>query len=361
MPAPGPTPRPRLPPRPRLARRRRLGLRRRLRLGTPRPTRTRTRTRPARSGRDTAAPATAADALVELLSTLARRQHEHRERTTTRLTTVIDTRLLPADLHDMALYYRAKAQRDFGDSAASRHGMQAVADGGGRRGLAHLARLAGDFPTALNTARTLGWEGRHHRVEGDVRWVQGDMTRAAAAYQAARTEAEQHSIAGERATSQTQRAFTLAFTHPDRAGDEIDLAEQLLTGLTLRATTLTLQTAALLRDAGNPTADVEDRAHLLRTETRVAGLLSAEATLELAVCFHHAVQEAHHQITTAISRLRELTRNGDYSHYTDIAHFMAGLPLTTPSPAQWLDRDGPTRDRWHTLVTDRRQHLRTRT
>ncbi|WP_323181428.1 hypothetical protein [Streptomyces sp. NBC_00154] len=38
---------------------------------------------------------TPADALMETLSALARRQHEHRERTVTRLTTVINTRLLP--------------------------------------------------------------------------------------------------------------------------------------------------------------------------------------------------------------------------------------------------------------------------
>ncbi len=105
---------------------------------------------------------TAADALVEALSALGRRQHEHRERTVDRLTAVIDTGLLP-DLHEMAVYYRAKAQRDLGRSGDSRRGMQLVAEGGGRlapaarRGLAHLARLAGDFPTALDTARTLGW------------------------------------------------------------------------------------------------------------------------------------------------------------------------------------------------------------
>lgn len=52
--------------------------------------------------------------------------------------------------------------------------MQLVADGGGRlapgarRGLVHLARLAGNFPTAYDPARTLGWAGRQHRVEGDI-------------------------------------------------------------------------------------------------------------------------------------------------------------------------------------------------
>ncbi|WP_331276012.1 hypothetical protein [Streptomyces sp. Qhu-G9] len=118
----------------------------------------------------------AADALVELLSALDRRQHEHRSRTAARLTAVVDSRLLPDDLQHMALYYRAKAHRDLGDSAASQAGMQTVADGdtrlapAARRGLAHLAHLArtvGGFPTALAIARNLGWEGRHHRVEGD--------------------------------------------------------------------------------------------------------------------------------------------------------------------------------------------------
>ncbi|MFC9916652.1 ATP/GTP-binding protein [Streptomyces sp. NPDC127197] len=120
--------------------------------------------------------ATAADALVELLSALARRQHEHRSRTASRLTTVIDCGLLPAELHEMAVYYRAKAYRDIGRSQDSRHGYQQVAESGGRlapaarRGLAQAARLAGDFPTALAAAQTLGWEGRHQRVLGDLYW-----------------------------------------------------------------------------------------------------------------------------------------------------------------------------------------------
>ncbi|MFE2914820.1 hypothetical protein ACFXI0_29300 [Kitasatospora indigofera] len=110
--------------------------------------------------------------------------------------------------------------------------MQHVAAGQGRlapaarRGLAHLA---GDFPTALTTALTLGWAGRHQRVEGDVWWVQGAMDRAAASYENASLEAEQHGVAGERATAQAQRALALAFTDPTRAADELHLAEQLLT------------------------------------------------------------------------------------------------------------------------------------
>ncbi|MFD4948867.1 hypothetical protein ACFWNT_41775 [Streptomyces sp. NPDC058409] len=64
-------------------------------------------------------------------------------------------------------------------------------------------------------------------------------------------------------------------------------------------------------------------------------------------------------VRNGIARLQELTRNGDYAYYTDIAHFMAGLPLTAPSPAQWLDGEQNTRQRWETVVTARRDHLDT--
>ncbi|MER5710463.1 hypothetical protein [Streptomyces sp. NPDC002122] len=86
---------------------------------------------------------------------IARRQHEHRQHTADRLTAVLDTGLLPAELTEMALYYRANAHKDLGRNDASRTGVQQVANADGRlaararRGLANLARLAGDFPTAL--------------------------------------------------------------------------------------------------------------------------------------------------------------------------------------------------------------------
>ncbi|MFF0400115.1 hypothetical protein ACFYSJ_30860 [Streptomyces sp. NPDC005248] len=44
--------------------------------------------------------------------------------------------------------------------------------------------------------------------------------------------------------------------------------------------TLTTEIAALIRDAGTA-ADIDDRAHLLRTEISSAGLVSSQATLEL--------------------------------------------------------------------------------
>ncbi|XIE81624.1 zeta toxin family protein [Streptomyces sp. SBR177] len=246
--APRPCDRPRPPPRPRLAHRRRPRLHRRLRLGTPPPPRSRRRA------------ATAADALAELLAALARRQDEHRSRTVERLTAVLDTGLLPAELAEMARYFLAKAHRDLGDTAASRDGMRQVAAAGGRyapdaaRGLAHLARAAGDFPTALTTAQTLGWAGRGHRVLGDIHFAHGDMTQAAAAYTAARTEAEQHGNKGEQAIAQAHLALATAFTDPARAEGEIAYAEQLLAGLDQRATTLTVQIADLVRTAAAATA-----------------------------------------------------------------------------------------------------------
>ncbi|MEU0665671.1 hypothetical protein ABZ508_26280 [Streptomyces lavendulocolor] len=315
---------------------------------------------PARDG-GASGVATAADALVELLATLARRQHEHRSITASRLTAVTSAGLLPADLHEMAVYYLAKAQRDLGDSAASRRGMQLVADGGGRlapaarRGLAHLARLVGDLPTAYDTARTLGWHGRQHRVEGDILWPHGDMDRAAAAYAAARDQADQHGVAGERATSQAQRALVAAFTDPAVADDEIHLAEQLLTGLDLRATSLIVRIAALVRDAGTPRG--LEVARDLRAETRGAGITAAEAVLELALAFHHAVLGEQDKVRVVIDRLRELTRTGDYAYYADIARYMGGLPIPGQSAAQWLDGAEAVRARWHRLVQTRRTRV----
>ncbi|MFE4018488.1 ATP/GTP-binding protein [Streptomyces sp. NPDC059101] len=317
---------------------------------------------PARHDAPDAEVGTAAQALVELLSALARRQHEHRQRTADRLTAVLQTRLLPDDLTDMATYYLAKAHRDLGQADASRRGMQHVADGDGRlapaarRGLAHLARIAGDFPTAHDAARTLGWKGRHHRVMGDLWWPHGAIDQALASYTAARDEAEEHGVAGERATSQAHLALAAAFADPTRADDEVALAQQLLDGLDLRATTLTTHIATLIRDAGTP--NVDDRARTLRTEVEVAGVVALLATLELAICFHHAVLGDTEQLATGLERMRQVTTGGDYAYYSDIAHFMAGLPLPDGSQARWLDGEDVTRGRWHHLVTTRREQLR---
>ncbi|MGK7235856.1 hypothetical protein [Streptomyces hygroscopicus] len=153
------------------------------------------------------------------------------------------------------------------------------------------------------------------------------MDRAAAAYEAARIKAEQHGIAGEHATSQAQRAFVLAFTDPGHAADELELAEQLLTGLTLRAITLTTHTAALIRTAGTPGPAVEDRASVRRADIRTAGVTAAQVTLGLGLCFHHAVR-GDDAVQAAIARLHDLTQSGDYACYIDTP---TSWP-TSPSP-----------------------------
>ncbi|MGN9761037.1 ATP/GTP-binding protein [Streptomyces sp. SD31] len=306
---------------------------------------------------------TAADALVETLSAIARRQHEHRERTASRLSTVLASGLLPDELVELTTYYLAKAQRDLGMTEESRQGMQRVASAGGRlaidagRGLAHLSRLSGDFPAALDAAGRLGWEGRHQRVFGDVWWVQGDMDRAAAAYRAARSEAEHNGAIGETAMSQGHLAFAVAFTDPVQADDELELADRLLSRLSLRSTEMTARIAALLRNAGYA-ADLPDRASVLLAEIGVSGISYAAAKLELVLCFHHAVLDARDELAAGISRLRELTHSGDYAYYVEIAHFMADLPLPADiARAHWIDGEQRTRERWGNIVMTRRDHV----
>ncbi|MGP3990803.1 ATP/GTP-binding protein [Streptomyces sp. 3N207] len=309
-------------------------------------------------------PDTPADALAELLTAIARRQHEHRERTAERLTAVLATGLLSGELAELALYYRAKAHKDLGRTDTAVHGMRQVADTDGRlaprarRGLAQLARIAGDFPTALATIPTLGWEGRHHRVLAHIWWPHGDMDRATAAFEAARAEAEAHNAPGERAIAQTLLALVTAFTDPLRADDELALAHQYLAPLDQRATTFYAAIAALLRDAGTD-RDVTDRATVLHTESTLAGLPWLAPLIETAVAFHHAVRGAQDDLTATIDRLREATANGDFAYYLDIATAMGDLPQPDGPAIRWLEDEHTVRTRWRTLVTTRREHLRT--
>ncbi|MFF7764151.1 ATP/GTP-binding protein [Streptomyces griseorubiginosus] len=306
-------------------------------------------------------PDTPADALAELLAAIARRQHEHRARTAERLTAVLDTGLLSGELTELALYYRAKAHKDLGRTDAALDGYRQVAEADGRlaprarRGLANLARIRGDFPTALAAIPTLGWKGRHHRVLGHIHFPHGDMDRAIGAFDAARTEAEQHNAPGERAIAQTLLSLACAFTDPARADDELALAHQLLGQLDQRATTLLAQVAALVRDAG--TNDVTDRAAVLRTEITVAGLAWLTPLLETALVFHHAVRGAQDDLTATIHRLHEATANGDYAYYIHIAAAMGDLPRPSGSAVQWLDDETTVRARWRSLVAARQYHL----
>ncbi|MER7223239.1 hypothetical protein [Streptomyces rubradiris] len=296
---------------------------------------------------------------------IARRQHEHRERTVSRLSAVLASGLLPDELVELTTYYQAKAQRDLGRTDDSRRGMQRVASAGGRlasaarRGLAHLSRVSGDFPEVVEAAGRLGWAGRHHRVLGDVWWVQGDMERAAVAYLAARSEAEEHGAVGETAVAQAHLAFVVSFVDPLRADDELDLASRLLSPLSLRSDEMTAHIATLVRDAGFA-ADLPDRAAVQLAEIGVSGISYAAAKLQLALCFHHAVVDARDDLAADIARLRELTQNGYYAYYVEIAHFMGDLPLPPNTVrARWIDGERQTRERWRNIVLRRRDHVGT--
>ncbi|MFF5256869.1 hypothetical protein ACFY4K_33160 [Streptomyces leeuwenhoekii] len=148
----------------------------------------------------------------------------------------------------------------------------------------------------------------------------------------------------------------MAFADPDTADDELHLAEQLLTGLDLRATNLTVRIAALVRDAGTPRG--LEAARDLRAESHDAGITAAEAALELALAFHHAVLGEQDKVRAVTGRLRDLARTGDYAYYADIAHYMGGLPLPGPSAAHWLDGPEAVRACWQRLVQTRRARLR---
>ncbi|MER6316587.1 hypothetical protein ABT237_22890 [Streptomyces sp. NPDC001581] len=240
-------------------------------------------------------------------------------------------------------------------------GMQQVADIGGRlalkarRGLANLARLAGDFPTALAAVPTLGWKGRHHRVLGDIHWSHADTAAAVAAFEAGRAEAEQHGAAGERAMMQVRLALAVSFADPMRADDELALAHQLLEGLDQRSDTLLALVVALIKNAG--TSDVTDRAQSLNAEIEAAGLPFLHRFVELALAFQHAVRGEDQDMAATIDRLRALTVTGDFAYFTDIAHFMAALPLPGPSTTRWTTSEDDVRSAWRGLVQTRQDHL----
>ncbi|MEW2308928.1 hypothetical protein AB0918_09880 [Streptomyces sp. NPDC006864] len=52
-----------------------------------------------------------------------------------------------------------------------------------------------------------------------------------------------------------------------------------------------------------------------------------------------------------------LTATGDFAYFTDIAHFMGGLPLPEPSSIRWVRSEDDVRSAWHGLVQARQEHL----
>ncbi|MEU8851935.1 hypothetical protein AB0C70_38215 [Streptomyces sp. NPDC048564] len=144
-------------------------------------------------------------------------------------------------------------------------------------------------------------------------------------------------VTGERGDSQARRAFALAFTDPVVADDELALAEQLLAGVDLRATTLITHIAALARDAGRTGA--ADLAQVLRSEIRTAGVTYAELALPSTT-------------PSATTRTRWPRRSPGCARTPAAATspttatsppFMADMAPAHPSGTQWADSEPATR------------------
>jgi hypothetical protein len=180
-----------------------------------------------------------------------------------------------------------------------------------------------------------------------------DTAQAIAAFEAGRAEAQQHGAAGERAMTQVRLALAVSFADPMRADDELALAHQYLDGHDQRANTLLAHTVALIKDAGAD--DVTDRAQHLRTDIDTAGLPYLHRFVELALALHHAARSEDQDVAATIDRLRTLTAAGDFAYFTDIAHFVAALPLPEPSTTRWITSEDAVRSAWRHLVHARQE------
>ncbi|MFE3143991.1 hypothetical protein [Streptomyces scopuliridis] len=158
--------------------------------------------------------------------------------------------------------------------------------------------------------------------------------------------------------TQVRLALAVSFADPVRADDELALADQLLDGLDQRSNSLLAQVVALIKDAG--TGGVTDRAQSLHADIEAAGLPFLHRFVELALAFHHAVRGEDQGLAATIARLRELTATGDFAYFSDIAHFMAALPLPEPATTRWTKNEDDVRSAWRGLVQTQQEHLRTR-
>ncbi|RAJ40488.1 hypothetical protein K353_03380 [Kitasatospora sp. SolWspMP-SS2h] len=142
------------------------------------------------------------------------------------------------------------------------------------------------------------------------------------------------------------------------AGDEIDSAAQLLHERTLTATTFTVATAALIRDAG--TNSFERPALQMRADTGNAGIGAARAAVELAFAFHYAVTGDQHGTDGVVARLGGLTAGGDYGYYLDISCATADRTADPAISARWIDDEQSVRGRRRAVVTARQAAIRAR-
>ncbi|MEU8843443.1 hypothetical protein AB0D97_30700 [Streptomyces roseus] len=154
---------------------------------------------------------------------------------------------------------------------------------------------------------------------------------------------------------QVRLALAVSFADPVRADDELALAHQLLEGLDQRSNGLLARVVALIKDAG--TNGITGRAQSLHTQIDAAGLPFLHRFVELATAFHRAVRDEDQDLAATIDRLRALTATGDFAYFTDIAQFMASLPLSGPSNIRWTTSEAHVRSSWRGLVQARQEHL----
>ncbi|MFD5735793.1 hypothetical protein ACFWIY_23615 [Streptomyces sioyaensis] len=63
-------------------------------------------------------------------------------------------------------------------------------------------------------------------------------------------------------------------------------------------------------------------------------------------------------LNATLDRLRQVTANGHFAYYVDIATAIGDLPQPAGSAIQWIVDAHTVRERWHALVTARQTHLR---
>ena len=310
--------------------------------------------------------ATSGNAAVTLALTMraiARRQRAHRRETAEELTAILHSGTLPDGAVDLARYYLAECQRHLGEHEASAENMRQVAAGSSpmagdaARGLAHIARHLGDFPTALEGTEALAHDTRYYRALGHLSWVHGRMAQACAEYGQARNLALAEPNAGQAALAQASLSLAASFEDPTLAAAQVTQAEDLLSGVRQSWSETHVQIARIVSDAGLDPA-LPNRASELALQAEEGGLGSSVAYIRLAVCFHHAVRGEQAELQAARAVLGGSADGGEYAYLVEISHFFDGSePPADLRRARWIGGTHAAAARWSALVEDRRSVL----